>query len=501
MTWNSVQQNYVDGKTVINAEFLNALQDKVSEVVSVKDFGAVGDGVTDDTAELQAAIDYAADNGGVLYVPPGTYLTSTRLFRASSSKPFIIQGSGEKSSIIKRGSDFGMTVLELRQSHGVVINDIGIIGNNALYPNGNHGLVIYDSDAPKINRVTVSDFKNSGILVYAPPGTRGGARINDCTVRGLGVSPVGILITGMFDSGMDGCSAYGITNDVHGSDGYGLELKNECDGCFITNGYAEDCTTAVAFGQDISATSVKNSRVSVISKSCEFAFVCGYAENNHIDVIAEMAGAVAGEQVVDLQSNSIGNTVRVTTKDVVASKRLVRIRSGCTDNVVTVNCATSLPSNSVIALFDSGSQRNTVNLDRLGGTAIPVTGYGGLVIDNSTAGNNTFKYALYPRYESKVIASGAITITDPSTDMVIIDTEGAAATDDLTTISGPTFEGKTVSLRTTANVRDVVVKHATGNIRLNGLADFTLDGVADTLLLRYNSALSMWCEVARSNNA
>lgn len=46
-------------------------------IVSVKDFGAVGDGVTDDTAAIQAAIDYlAANNGGHLYFPASVYLVT-----------------------------------------------------------------------------------------------------------------------------------------------------------------------------------------------------------------------------------------------------------------------------------------------------------------------------------------------------------------------------------------------------------------------------------------
>lgn len=51
-------------------------QAKLREQVSVKDFGAVGDGVADDTAAIQAALDSGAY--AHVYIPPGTYkITST----------------------------------------------------------------------------------------------------------------------------------------------------------------------------------------------------------------------------------------------------------------------------------------------------------------------------------------------------------------------------------------------------------------------------------------
>lgn len=466
---------------------------------NVKAFGALGDNSADDTAEIQKAVDVVAENGGVLHIPTGTYIVTARINRSSSAKPFIIQGCGQ-DTIFKRGSGLSTTVMQFLQSDGIQVRDLLIDGQHSVLGAANHGLVIFESNFAVVHNVHARDYTNSGILVYALAGTHGNARISNCLVDGNGRSPVGILISGMYDSGMHGCTAIGCTTVGTGSDGYGLELKNECDGCYITDSYAKDCSVAVAFGQDITSTAVKNSRVSVTSLACDFGFACGRAENNHIDIIAEMAGATNGQQIIDIQTNSIGNTVRVTAKDVTASRRVARIRSGCTDNVVEVTCVTALPTSSIVALFDDGSERNTVQLNRLGGTPMPTAGYGGLVIDSSTANNNTFRYLLYPRYETKTIASDAITIQDPSSESVIVDTEGAAATDNLNTINGPTFEGKVITIRTFANARDVVVKHNTGNIRLNGLADFTLDGVADTLTLRWNATLSQWCEVGRGSN-
>src|SRR5512137_2313427 len=55
------------------------VQAKLRESVSVKDFGAVGDGVTDDTAAVQAAINYCAtfSEWPALLIPGKCLITSS----------------------------------------------------------------------------------------------------------------------------------------------------------------------------------------------------------------------------------------------------------------------------------------------------------------------------------------------------------------------------------------------------------------------------------------
>ena len=76
-------------------------QSKYSDVISVKDFGAVGNDSNDDTAEIQAAIDAAASRGGgTVYFPSGTYKISGEL--AISGGAIKLLGENRYSTTIKQ---------------------------------------------------------------------------------------------------------------------------------------------------------------------------------------------------------------------------------------------------------------------------------------------------------------------------------------------------------------------------------------------------------------
>lgn len=75
------------------------LYDKV-KVVDVKDFGAVGNGVADDTASILAAIAYCFSNlPSTLYFPKGTYLYSSLGNLARTG--FTMIGAGYKETVLK----------------------------------------------------------------------------------------------------------------------------------------------------------------------------------------------------------------------------------------------------------------------------------------------------------------------------------------------------------------------------------------------------------------
>jgi hypothetical protein len=114
---------------------VRTVQAKLREWISVKDFGAVGDGVTDDTAAILAACvaANAADIQNVL-VPPGTYCHTTLDLTDLNVR---LIGSGVLSTILKYtgantadGIKFGSSQLATRKVTGAGLVQITVNANS-----------------------------------------------------------------------------------------------------------------------------------------------------------------------------------------------------------------------------------------------------------------------------------------------------------------------------------------------------------------------------------
>lgn len=82
-----------------------ALDTKVSKnelVFNVKDFGAMGDGVTDDTTALNTAIASAhTAGGGIVFLPAGVYNIVSSIGRSGGVANIRLTGSGHQASTIR----------------------------------------------------------------------------------------------------------------------------------------------------------------------------------------------------------------------------------------------------------------------------------------------------------------------------------------------------------------------------------------------------------------
>jgi hypothetical protein len=205
--------------------------------LSVRDYGAVGDGATDDTAAFQSAWnDCATQGGGVVFVPSGTYAITQLLLNAQSNVQ--VRGAG-RSSIIKwlwdaAGGPGSMitikdacanTVFELLAFDGSGLTNPSGSGDNHLVQLGT------GTGAPTVTQIVLCHF--GGMVIDAGDGLH---------VQGA----VGNVTSGWWasDCVFDGCARFGV--GVDGGTQYGW-----IEGCYLQN-----CTTeiGVVAGSDVAIT-------------------------------------------------------------------------------------------------------------------------------------------------------------------------------------------------------------------------------------------------------
>ena len=131
--------------------FEQTVQNRLEQVVSVKDFGAVGDGIADDTAALQAAFNEVK----AVYFPPGTYIISDTVNVTNATQ---VSGAGRGAAVIKRADlDPTKAHLNIENRSDVKLSGFTFHGNrdnNVLGGKGNdRGITVIDSNNIVIENV------------------------------------------------------------------------------------------------------------------------------------------------------------------------------------------------------------------------------------------------------------------------------------------------------------------------------------------------------------
>ncbi|TFB85846.1 hypothetical protein E3O44_12655 [Cryobacterium algoricola] len=143
--------------------------------VNVKDFGAYGDGITDDTAAIQAAIN-SLTMGGCVTIPAGTYIVDPAV-SINLVSDTTIEGSGRATILkIKANSNVLNNLVKAESVSRVTIRNLVIDGNNANQNASDsiavhYGVYLAHSNDSRVENVYVHHTTGVGIHIYDSTGT------------------------------------------------------------------------------------------------------------------------------------------------------------------------------------------------------------------------------------------------------------------------------------------------------------------------------------------
>lgn len=256
--------------------------DSIGSVINVKEFGAVGNGISDDTAAINNAIETAKSSLiKTVYFPAGEYKVSSTLFYYNK---LTFVGDGVESTTIKADKNFYSDLFYIRLYYGIIapkekyqnnftIKDLTINGNRDNQNIPVFGIFGYWSDRTTVSNVNVIDVNGIGV---------GFAGSTNSLVENTNVRDSGATLPGLW-CGIDNRTDVGGVENVmfdHVSsinsdlDGIILNCPNSTiqNSRFDNNGLNKGDSGALGAGAIYNDENYKNVRIlnNYIGKSTEF---------------------------------------------------------------------------------------------------------------------------------------------------------------------------------------------------------------------------------------
>lgn len=266
--------------------------------VNVKDFGAIGDGVADDTAAIQAAFDAVGTNGEV-YFPAGTYKTSSAInatcsFYGDGSGTIFRPSGGHEAFIVRAGradrpyaERIGSFVIDFGHLGSVTSADIGLWLSKGSTPPANsgcynttfsniminkayRGIQMLNTDLgnlwnTRFESIIITGSGDHGIYIDTT-GTNGSLNVGFDTVTIDGLSSA--TAKGAYIRGIPNMSFFGVSTAITGGSGSCLTVS-DCSNVDVRV-QIESATTTSAISGLVAFLNCPTVEVSLTSQTCTF---------------------------------------------------------------------------------------------------------------------------------------------------------------------------------------------------------------------------------------
>lgn len=391
-----------------------ALQAKLREVVSVKDFGAVGDGVTDDTTEIQAALDALdAAGGGRLVFPLGTYLISSTLTPYDG-----VNWRGEGATIKLANS------ANTRMVYGNQVSNVTIEGITFNQNSANNTIdateaknCIQFTDTTNVTQCTKIRIFNCNILNAITDAVCFGAAtyssVENCYIENAGRHGISLLGGSLKPSEYNTFNS----NRIKTTGGAGIipmgtgryntvsgnTIEDTGNGILGAGGDGIACYSQDNYGNCITGNVITNAGNHGIHVGGDYQVVSGNTINEVATVFSGASGILVGSEAGDPAAQYIsitGNTVNCSNANVNAGIDVkdwannITITGNTVHNTATVGISLddgslyTVTGNSVLGSGTVGMTLNNVTRSTISGNLIANSNQNGISL--TTSDQNTF---------------------------------------------------------------------------------------------------------------